>query len=145
MDEHAFLSEQHPVSRRWAIVEDDGRVAWLYLTAPDSAKPVSDCWLYNRVPAPAECDLDAMRAGDAPIAPQTVAGPGALMSPSQDALRVRWSADGESVAVFVTDELLGFIPAGHRRGFSRHLTVSGAFGNVLDPYLFTSVFEPAKA
>ena len=144
MDEHPFLSEQHPVSHRWAIVEDDGRVAWLYLTAPESAKPVSDCWLYNCVPAPAECDLNAMRGGDAPIVPQAVAGPGAVMSPDQDALWLRWSADGESVAVFARDQLLGFIAAGRRRGFSKHLTASGAFGSVLDPNLFTSVFEPSK-
>src|SRR6188474_2441390 len=46
--EAPFESEQHPMSRRWAVVEDDGKVAWLYLTAPDSLKPVATCFLYNQ-------------------------------------------------------------------------------------------------
>ncbi len=27
-----LLSERHPISGRWAVVEDDGRSGWLYLT-----------------------------------------------------------------------------------------------------------------
>lgn len=51
--ETGFHSEQHPGSRRWVVFEDDGTSAWLYLTAPDEMRPAADCWLYNRVPAPA--------------------------------------------------------------------------------------------
>jgi hypothetical protein len=143
--EGPYISEQHAVSRRWAILEDDGRVGWLYLTAPDSVKPISDCWLYNRVPAPERCDIDAMQEGDAPIVPHFAAAPDASMSPSEDSLRLRWSADGESVAAFASGELLGFIPAGYQRGFSRHLRASGAFGSVLDTGMFATLFGGTEA
>jgi hypothetical protein len=137
-----FLSEQHPVSRRWAIIEDDGRVAWLYLTEPDTRKPVADCWLYNRVPTPAH--FDSAR-GEPPVVPQTHAGVDATSQPpSAESVRLRWSRDGESVAVFFDAELIGFIAPGQKRGFSRHIRVSGPFGSVLDTELFQRVFvEPS--
>ena len=46
-----FLSDQHPVSRRWAIVEDDGRSGWLYLSEPAATRVAAHCWLYNRIAA----------------------------------------------------------------------------------------------
>src|SRR5438132_230494 len=73
-----FVSEQHPVSRRWAVIEDDGRAAWLYLTEPDTRKPVADCWLYNRVPTPPH--FDSVR-DEPPVVPQTHAGMGATSQP----------------------------------------------------------------
>jgi hypothetical protein len=86
-----------------------------------------------------------MRAGEAPVVPEFAADSDAAISPSEELLRLRWSADGESVAALLGDELLGFMPAGHQRGFSKHLTASGAFGSVLDPDLFAGVFERAQA
>ena len=133
-----FVSEQHPVSRRWAVVEDDGRVAWLYLTEPDSRNPVADCWLYNRVATPQE--FDSVR-GQPPAVPQTHAGAGATAQPpAPESVRFRWSRDGESIAVFFDAELIGFIAHGHERGFSRHIRVSGALGSALDTELFQRVF-----
>lgn len=133
-----FVSEQHPVSRRWAVVEDDGCVAWLYLTEPDTLKPVADCWLYNRVVTPSQ--FDSIRS-EPPLVPQSHAGVGATSQPpAEESVRFRWSPDGESVAVFFDDELIGFIARGHQRGFSRHIRVSGAFGSVLDTELFQKVF-----
>lgn len=37
-----FLSEQNEVSKRWAILEDDGESAWLYVTERENEKPVAD-------------------------------------------------------------------------------------------------------
>ena len=133
-----FVSEQHPVSRRWAVIEDDGRAAWLYLTEPDTRKPVADCWLYNRVPTPPH--FDSVR-DEPPVVPQTHAGMGATSQPpAAESVRLRWSRDGESVAVFFDAELIGFIAQGQKRGFSRHIRVSGPFGSVLDAEIFHRVF-----
>src|SRR6185295_13020481 len=66
--EDLFMSDRHPISKRWAIVEDDGRVAWLYLTEPGTEKPAADCWLYNRVPTPPQ--FDSAR-GEMPVVPAT--------------------------------------------------------------------------
>ncbi len=133
-----FVSEQHPISRRWVVIEDDGRVAWLYLTEPDTRKPVADCWLYNRVATPPQ--FDSVR-GQPPVVPQTHAGTGAtLQPPVRESVRLRWSPGGESVAVFFDAELIGFVVQGQKRGFSRHIRVSGPFGSVLDRELFQRVF-----
>jgi len=133
-----FVSEQHPISRRWAVVEDDGRVAWLYLTELDTRKPVADCWLYNRVAAPPEF---AGVRGQPPVVPQTHAGAGAtLPPPARESVHLRWSPDGESVAVFFHAELIGFVVHGQKRGFIRHIRVTGPFGSVLDSELFQRVF-----
>ena len=113
-DDGPFESEQHPVSRRWALVEDDGSVAWLYMTAPDSLDPVATCFLYNHagqvVPRPAD-------------------------------IHFRWSTDGESVAVHFGTILMGFIASGEKRGFSKLLTSTGVLGAPLDTNLYERKFR----
>jgi hypothetical protein len=140
MPEEVFLSEQNLVSRRWAVFEDDGLSAWLYLTGPDSEKPAADCWIYNRIsnPEPAESYLSR---GIAPPAPSEYAESGALLdSPDASSFRLVWSVDGESVALFEGGVLMGFIAAGRGRGFSRNLKKAGAWGNPLDEDVYQSVF-----
>ena len=142
MPEEVFLSEQNPVSRRWAVLEDDGLSAWLYLTEADSEKPAADCWIYNRIsnPEPAESYLSR---GVAPPASSEYAENGALLeSPDASSFRLVWSEDGESVALFDGSVLMGFIAAGQGRGFSRNLKKAGAWGNPLDEDVYKSVFAP---
>lgn len=75
------------------------------------------------------------------MVPQTHAGSGAtLKPPAAKSVGLRWARDGESVAVFFDDELIGFIVSGLKRGFSKHIRVSGPFGSVLDTELFQRVF-----
>jgi hypothetical protein len=105
--EDLFMSDRHPISKRWAIVEEDGRVAWLYLTEPGSQKPAADCWLYNRVPTPPQ--FDSAR-GEMPVVPATHAASGATRNtPLEKSVYFRWAPDGESVAVLFDSELMGFI------------------------------------
>src|SRR5262245_39672612 len=139
--ENLYLSEQHPRSLRWALVEDDGRSAWLYLTEPDTARPVADCWLYNRIPAPAELTL---ARGETPVVPRThAADPGPYAPLAAGSVSFRWAPDGESVAVFFGPDLMGFIVDGRPRGFSRHLKLAGAFGDLLDMTLYEGTFGAA--
>ena len=117
-----------------------GTSCWLYLSEPDHEKPIADCWLYNRVPAPEVSGSEASR-GSAPPASAQYTGAGALMSPPrQTQVSLRWSRDGESVAAFFDRELAGFIVGGQARGFSRHLVASGPWGSPLDSTIFKSVF-----
>jgi hypothetical protein len=140
MPEEVFLSEQHSMSRRWAVLEDDGLSAWLYLTEPESEKPVADCWLYNRISNP-EPTESYMSHGVAPPAPSDYVGDGAfVVSPGASSFRLVWSKDGESVALFDGNLLIGFIASGQKRGFSRNLEKSGAWGNPLDEGLYKSLF-----
>jgi hypothetical protein len=62
------------------------------------------------------------------------------LPPAEESVQIRWSADGESVAVFFDSTLIGFIVTGHTRGFSKHLRLAGPFGSPLDTELFEKVF-----
>jgi hypothetical protein len=133
-----FLSDQHPISRRWAVVEDDGSVAYLYLTERGSEKPVADCWLYNRVEAPTT--LNASHE-EQPVALATyVRDTQPCTPPKAESVSFRWSGDGESVAVLFHNNVQGFIAAGERRGFSRNLSKAGPFGSPLDLELYDELF-----
>ena len=84
--------------------------------------------------------FDSVR-GQPPVVPQTHAGAGAtLQPPVRESVHLQWPQDGESVAVFFDSELIGFIARGQKRGFSRHIRVSGPFGSVLDRELFQRLF-----
>jgi hypothetical protein len=107
-------SEQHPLSRRWAVIEDDGEVVWLYLSAPGAHEIVAACFLYRHADQPALY---------------------------LDDVHFRWSSDGESVAVHFEGVLVGFIVNGEQRGFSRLLTTVGALGAPLDVSLFERTFR----
>ena len=117
MNDDLFLSEQHARSRRWAVVEEDAHTAWLYLTDPESAKPVASCWLYN-------C---------------TVSEPS--KRPPATSVSFRWSPSGEAVAIFFGADLIGFIAG--RSGYSRHLEIAGPLGSPLDSDLYASEFGEA--
>jgi hypothetical protein len=113
--EALFESEQHPLSQRWAVVEDDGAAAWLYLSAPKSTKPVAACFLYNQSNAP----VDQLEKG----------------------VHFHWSPDGNSVAALVGELVMGFIAGAKRPGFSRLLTAPSSLGNPLDSALYERTFR----
>ena len=78
-DDDLFLQAQHPESLRYAILEDNGTSAWLYLSEPDKPKPVADVWIYNRIEAPSRDEIRAYRDGPPPAA-AGFAGPNAVCS-----------------------------------------------------------------
>jgi hypothetical protein len=124
------------------VVANEGASVWLYLTERDGKKPIADCWLLNTVLPPTE--LHKYPAGkSAPPATQAYAGPDAQRPvPVEGTVEFRWSDDGESVAVLVNGDLLGFIAEGSTRGFSKHLVASGPFGRPLDRGLYATLFKP---
>ena len=142
-DAPIFLAQQHPVSKRHAIVDDDGRACWLYLTAPDSHEPVADAWLCNRVAAPASCDRAAgdPSPDDPPVVPvRYVVDPEPRVPPPVERVRLQWSTDGHSVAAYFDGDLMGFIAYAAGPGHSAHLRASGPYGEPLDADLFSAVF-----
>ncbi len=62
-DDNLFLQVQHPESLRYAILEDNGTSAWLYLTEPCKPGPAADAWVYNRVEPPWRDEVRAYRDG----------------------------------------------------------------------------------
>ena len=142
-----FVSEQHPTSRRFAQFEDDGTAGYLYLTAPDEAKLVGDCWLYNRIQAPELSDVKKFR-GSPPPAARGYAGPNAQRSePPEGAVSFLWSPDGNAVSVLIADVPSGFLifgEAGHG-GYSLHLVKEGPWGKPWNQERFKEVFDGDRA
>ncbi len=130
MSEDLFLSEQHPTSRRWAIFEDNGKSAWLYLSEPNSTQPVATCFVYNRVAAPEGITFSR---GEPPIVPAAyVVSQEPYTPPAEGAVSFRWAADGDSVALVFDIEVVGFIANGNPRGFSKQLKAASSFGQSMD-------------
>jgi hypothetical protein len=142
--ENLFQMQQHPISNRYAIIEDDGRCAWLYLTEPGSQAPAAGCWLYNRLEAPEALDDASIAKGLPPMAPAShMKDPRPVEPPNPYTVWFRWTADGESVAVISGSppDMLGYILAGRRRGRSTGLKGSSPFGSGVDWDEFEEVFK----
>jgi hypothetical protein len=138
-------SQQNPRSGRWAVVADEGSSVWLYMTDREGTQPVADCWLLNTVPAPTKLK-DHRERKSAPPVPIAYASPASLGPvPAETAVAFEWSEDGDSVSVSVSGVVLGFIAAGGKRGFSRHLVAGGPFGQPLDEELHARLFRPSRA
>lgn len=141
-----FLSDQHPISRRFAEFEDDGTTGYLYLTEPESRKVARDCWLYNRIPAPDPSEIKHYR-GSPPPAAKGHAGPDAqLATPSEEAVSFLWSSDGNSVCAMIDGEPVGFLILGEpgHGGYSRHLIKEGPWGKPWNEGRFREVFDQPR-
>jgi hypothetical protein len=143
MSNDLFLSEQHPVSRRWAVFEDDGESAWLYLTQPDKEKPERACWIYNGITPPVDADpLEYAADGKAPPVVGEYAGPGALYSGEYPPeVRFLWSSDGESVGAIINGSVLGFLDGTDARlgAYSKNLARKGPWGEPWNEEVFHKV------
>lgn len=130
---------------RHAIIADEGASVWLYLTEQRSLQPVADCWLFNTVAAPA--DLSGFPSSDKPPpAIQRFVAPAAQQhSPEPSRVSFFWSPDGNSVALFVEDELVGFICDGSAKGFSRYLIADCPWGAPMDAERYAAIFAPASS
>jgi hypothetical protein len=128
MPDSPFLSARHPASRRLAVFDGDGTSAWLYLSAGGEVRPEADVWVYNRVPAPEASQAERYRGGPPPAA-RGYAGPESLCeAPELYTWSLRWSSDGDCVALARDGLPVAFIAAGTRRGRSRFLARSGPWG-----------------
>src|SRR5579859_412154 len=124
-DDDLFLENQHPRSRRLAVLVDDGTSAWLYLTEPDSRRPAGDAWVYNRIAAPPVDAIKAYRGGPPPAAQGYASDRALCDDPSAHEWSFRWSYDGEAVAILNDGQPVAFIVLGQKGGYSRELVKDG--------------------
>ena len=140
MSENLFLDEQHAVSRRFAVLEDDGNSAWLYLTEPNCERPCADAWVYNRIAPPSREDVASFRPSPPPAAAGFARDTALCASPEKHQWAFLWSADGESVAVTKDGQAVACIIAGKKRGYSRELVKDGPWGSVWSDSVFAEAF-----
>ncbi|MGV3719284.1 MAG: suppressor of fused domain protein [Actinomycetota bacterium] len=107
-----LIEESNPYGSLEALVEDDGRTIYLYLRHLENEEwPLKPLWVLNRAPAPEAEDIEAMKAGQAPLMRR--AGTrhpegAAALDPSR--LRLLWLPSGDGVALLEGDEPLAILP-----------------------------------
>lgn len=142
MAEEMFLQSQSPVSKRLAVLEDDGRVAFLYLTEPSIPKPVKDAIVYMRVQPIDAVDWERIKkTGDTPLLRRDLASPSAVITnPKAPEFSFNWSTDGESVAVLRNGQPLAFASAKNQYGYSRAVSVTSPLAIAWDEARYTTLF-----
>lgn len=140
--EEIFLQSQSPVSKRHAVLEDNGKVAFIYLTEPSIPKPMKDAIVYMRVEPIEAVDWERItNTGDTPLLRRDLASPSAVIrNPKASEFSFKWSTDGESVAVLRNGQPLAFALVKDRHGYSRAVSVSSPLANAWDDARYTTLF-----
>jgi Suppressor of fused protein (SUFU) len=107
-----LLEQANPHGTVRAVVESDGRVMYLYLWGhPSTDFGMRAVWLRNLDPAPAELDMDAMKAGEPPLMPAKHCQQTKRQEPPSELdLRVVWLPEGNGVALYEDRRLWAVIP-----------------------------------
>jgi len=127
-----LLEFTHDVTGFTVCVDDDGRVAWAYLRAPDGAL-VGDVWLYNHGPAPDEVDWTDPSAVPFLNPSSHARDLGQAPPRGRDDFSVEWTLDGELLLadIFLRGELLARLTPGSQPGWSTLAKEDGPCARVL--------------
>ncbi len=128
-----LIEESSPSCPLVALVEQDNRVAYLYICgSEDSSFGVKSCWIRNLKQAPDEVELDLLENGIAPM----LAKSNCKFPEGQEALDVAnlelvWLEEGEGVALLENNEIIAVIPSwggqGGFHGYARDCVGHGDF------------------
>jgi hypothetical protein len=142
MAEEIFIHSYSPVSARLAILDDNQRVAYLYLTARGTQKPERDVIAYTRVAPTTTPDWAEMaKNGDAPLLPKEFASPVAVIpAPVASEFSFKWSRDGVSVALLRNGQPIAFASLSDRLGYSKAVAKSGALANAWSQERYDKIF-----
>lgn len=139
-DERPFITVQHPFNRRWAILEDDGVGAWLYITEPDEVKPIADCLVYSCT-APVEAiPANWDRKSPPPLTRDFATDRAWQPDAAKTSIRLAWSSNGQAAVVLMDDEPVAFLVVGDERGYSQSIVKTGPYGMAWDDARFEQVF-----
>lgn len=108
-----ILEEESPLCPITAIVEQDNRVAYLYLWGPENSHfGTKSCWIRNLTAAPEKTNTKQVKKGMAPMLEKAYSRfpDGQTPLKSQD-LSLIWLEEGDGVALLEKDEVLAIIPA----------------------------------
>ncbi len=142
MAEDIFLESQNPVSKRYAVLEDNGKIAFLYLTEPGMPKPMKDAVVYTRVPPVDTVDWERIKkSGETPLLRKDLASSTAVIkNPKASEFKFKWSADGDSVAVLRDGQPLAFASVKERFGYSQAVNATSPLANAWDQARYSSLF-----
>ncbi|MEO1181884.1 MAG: hypothetical protein AAFX51_13795 [Cyanobacteria bacterium J06636_28] len=135
-----FIDSHHPDSDRFAVFEDDGTSAWLYLTESGSQKIAADVWIYNRFDAPPTSEIKSYPGNPPPAAIGYASDTALCEAPQAHNWQIIWSHDGQSVALAKDGVPVGCIILASRKNYSRELLKDGPWGKPWSDQVFESHF-----
>lgn len=138
-----FLQGTHPVSARSAVLEDDGHVAYLFLTAAGSFVPERQVAAYTRKPPVASVDWWELKlTGDtAPIWRDVASAQATIPEPNAKELSFRWSQDGQAVCLLRNGQPIAFVSSSHVHGYSKALAKPSVLGIPWDKRAYQLTFH----
>lgn len=142
MAEDIFIFSHNAVSNRFAVFEDNEKVAFLYLTEVGSQKPIKDAIAYSRVPPVENVDWAKIKeTGDIPPLEKGLASAEAVIPyPLEKEFSFKWSADGSAVALLRNGSPICFTSAHDKFGYSRAVSKSSNLANVWDQKAYEYIF-----
>lgn len=142
MAEEIFISDNNPSTKRWAILEDNGNSAWLYLTKPGTQQPEKDAFVYSPIQPRAELNKNEIQNGEPPILTKELATKSSVILKAKSTeFSIKWSDDGESVAVIYLGKPISMIVKESKRGYSTSLSKESAFGKPWDQLIYDKHFK----
>jgi hypothetical protein len=143
MSKGIFIHSRNALSARLAIFEDDGQVAYVYLTKPGTQKPEKDVIAYSRVPPAPKVDWNIIgKAGNPPPLPQDVASASAVIPrPVAREFSLKWSTDGNIVALLRNGVPIAFVSASAKLGFSKAIARPSPIANPWDQSAYDAAFR----
>lgn len=143
MAEDIFIHSHNPVSGRFAILDDNGTVAFLYLTARGTQKPERDAIAYMRVPPPETVDWEEVaKNGDPPLLSRAIASAEAVLAtPSAANFSFRWSEDGEAAVLLHKGRPMALVSASEKRGHSKAAAKENSLTDPWNEKLYESLFH----
>jgi hypothetical protein len=124
-----LIKSQNSVSGRSAVVEDNGRSCWLYLTETSGEGIAKDAFVYSPIEPVEKLNIEEIKNGEAPVITNSFASDTAVLTnPDESLLAIVWSSDGHSVSVNYANKPLAFIQGIKLGSYSKSLSKDGAFG-----------------
>lgn len=137
-----FLTNQNNTSNRWAILDDNGKSAWLYLSEKGSSKPYKDSFAYSPIEPVSKINLKAINKGEPPVLSKDLASKNAVIeNPNQSDFTFHWSKDGESVTLLYKSQPISMIVKESKLGFSKSLKKKSPLGIPWDDKIYIKYFK----
>lgn len=131
-----FLSLQHAHSKLWAIFEDNGMSAWLYVAEPEGYNIISDCFVYNRVDPINYSEISTFINSQPPISKDYATPFSKISEITSDKIKLLWNDSGNSTCVVINEVPYSFIVIGEKHGYSKSISKDGPFGRRWNENLF---------
>ncbi|RZU38688.1 hypothetical protein EV700_2623 [Fluviicoccus keumensis] len=137
-----FIHSHNPTSNRFAILEDNESIAFLYLTEVGTQRPIKDAVAYSRHPLALKVDWEKIKEkGDTPPLSKDVASSEAVIAnPSEVEFSFKWSSDGNAVALLRNGKPIAFASASEKYGFSKAISKPSPLANAWDQGLYEVTF-----